>query len=942
MSSFYGTGRRKGARYGDPFSSDTVSEIKELNETLKQTNNILRQIARAANIVIKESESMQKSYSKIRDDAEGIQQNLKGAAVTTQLFITLLSKAGNRLSSMDGFIGKLGKGMQDFSFIIGKTYPVIDEVASSIFRLYSQIEYENHRLSVEYQKTTNATMDQYLRHYKSGVNTIRKLNDDLNRPVFSTTDYFQAASSLAYAGISNLETVGKLTETHLIMSRSIDGWTTRYGALLGKMSESYGLDNQRIEEMGDAINSLGELNGILTSDLIEIFDSYSASIQAISKSTGENFEKISKDLMGAASVFGQMFVDSGRVLGNLKSLYQAPMAEWNKDVYAALSYLSMDIGEFRETLNNPSDSGYTDLALQIVDSIRNSPALQDQSSEQFKIAANKIASGLQISYDEVLDIINSDKSTEELANNVEKQISKQDSMRDELKNARLTLDEMLINMLSTNRLLTSINAIMLSRGLAGVSDIPLVSKILGKVFDIFNKATAKNVIDIGWNDIGGFAGPNIPLNPSGLLGGGGPTPLLPAPAASSIIPSNVIDADFTVISESLVPALNNNTTALAKVGSTGGALSKIGGSISTTLSKIGSIFNKLIPFAGIIISALQMFSSKTDDSKAGAIMGIAGAIVGTVVGPAGTAIGGIIGMAIGKVLSSFMSDEMKKSLGGVVDSIVNPIKRIFSFIKENISVIWGFLKSVLTAISDIVGAVVQLVGGIVGEAMNLINPIIDFFEKVRGVVTELLDPIKSLFGGIANFVKGSVSGVLGVVKGFFKPLMFVIQVLFKILEGIILNPLKKLFGVIGWIFRGIGDIFSWIGDKFSEIGSWVSGLFDKLVNGFKNMYNNLSNIINKITFGLIDIGTFDLNESSDDKEEEESSYAKNYISNADYFADSAKFIANAIYTIGDEIVDAVNSNRVNINIPVEEDDGRVVYDSKNAGVGKSTFAYTSR
>ena len=317
-SSLWGSGRRGGSRYEDPFSADTVTLLRDIKDTLKSTHKQMMEMAKTMGALVVSSD-------KIANKGETQEKTIK---IINKDLLKTLNISGKLGSSFDKVFNGFEAGSSQ-----------LKDIVKGVWRIYSTIEEQNHRISVDFQKTTNTTLDEYTRHYKLSIKKVRELNSQIGAPIFSSTDYFDAANSLAQAGLNNIDTINELTATHLILSATIDGWTSRYGQLLGQLTLQFGVEQEAIIRLGGAINSLSELDGVLSYDLIEILDSQRASLNSIAKSTNDSFEGTAGHLMDAAAMYSQLFVNAGKILGKMKDLQQSTMGNWGSELYTALNVL---------------------------------------------------------------------------------------------------------------------------------------------------------------------------------------------------------------------------------------------------------------------------------------------------------------------------------------------------------------------------------------------------------------------------------------------------------------------------------------------------------------------------------------------------------------------------------------------------------------------------
>ena len=223
---------------------------------------------------------------------------------------------------------------------------------------------------------------------------------------------------------------------------------------------------------------------------------------------------------------------------------------------------------------------------------------------------------------------------------------------------------------------------------------------------------------------------------------------------------------------------------------------------------------------------------------------------------------------VGNVLAKFMSPEVTKKLGGAVDEFTKSVKGIFKAILSP-------FKSIFEAIKMVIGLIADNIG-------RLLVPVFKYmalvFRYIKFVVNWILIP--------------------------FKVLMVVVKTIIRYFKRLYELTLKPIMDGVSWLIDQIGTLFDKIGSFFKNI-----------LDGMKESLNTLSGVIKTITFGLIDLGTFDV---ANKEEEKKSLYNDNFLSNSNLYVESSRSISEAIYSIGRDIVTATEANRP-INTPEQED-----------------------
>ena len=133
--------------------------------------------------------------------------------------------------------------------------------------------------------------------------------------------------------------------------------------------------------------------------------------------------------------------------------------------------------------------------------------------------------------------------------------------------------------------------------------------------------------------------------------------------------------------------------------------------------------------------------------------------------------------------------------------------------------------------------------------------------------------------------------------------MVVVKTIIRYFKRLYELTLKPIMDGVSWLIDQIGTLFDKIGSFFKNI-----------LDGMKESLNTLSGVIKTITFGLIDLGTFDV---ANKEEEKKSLYNDNFLSNSNLYVESSRSISEADFV---QLMRYCYANRTNANKYTEQEE----------------------
>lgn len=180
------------------------------------------------------------------------------------------------------------------------------------------------------------------------------------------------------------------------------------------------------------------------------------------------------------------------------------------------------------------------------------------------------------------------------------------------------------------------------------------------------------------------------------------------------------------------------------------------------------------------------------------------------------------------------NDEFKKSVDGLIESIVNVLK-------PTIQLIFGILQ-----------AFMPIVDTIVNELVHILAPIINSISPIISMIGDVITSLMPIIVTIADLLGGAISVALELIFIALEPIVAVVEILVQLVSGALqigLGVVKTLVEAIVATFQTIGEFFKSI---FSGDGQpFVEKNFTEMADKIKEIWTSVGETIKATFIGIV-------------------------------------------------------------------------------------------
>lgn len=287
---------------------------------------------------------------------------------------------------------------------------------------------------------------------------------------------------------------------------------------------------------------------------------------------------------------------------------------------------------------------------------------------------------------------------------------------------------------------------------------------------------------------------------------------------------------------------------------------------------------KIIKFSGSVSSVLGTLASGLSKmgfmaSGASGATGLLSGVLSAIASPVGIAVAAIAALVAGLAYVTMTNDDVKKSLGEVVDMFKGSLSQAFEFISKTVipdlKRAWDGLLEILKPLKDfVVGALTSAWQDMLIPALKYIAGTVlpQLIETAKNLWTKVLVPLGEFIGSVLKPMIPIITGyltdlwqnvILPLSKAVGEVLKAAWEGLVKIWNEVVIPRMQKVIEVCQFLWNNVLEPFiSWAATTFKPMFQTLFKTIGNIINGLK------TTLIGIIDF-IVGIFTLDLNKAGE-------------------------------------------------------------------------------